>query len=219
MDKEGELDIVARKLMIHAGLCDNLGLEYGKTGFVIFFYKYYRYKGDPIIELFAEELLDDGFNWIKDYQYDYRKYLLGIALGIDYLIHNKFIDSEDDVMLDFDNQIMEYQTHSTGIDNGIQGAVYYILSRCKNKNCSLTEEYVRSISNLLQQVESNNNELIFLRRQIEDLLNGNNCFSSDIISVLINNNRNEKNTELTLSGIHNGLAGLGLQLMHEIELS
>ena len=63
--------------------------------------------------------MDDLFNCIKDYQYDYRKYLLGIALGIDYLIHNKFIDSEDDVMLDFDNQIMEYQTHNTGIDNGI----------------------------------------------------------------------------------------------------
>ena len=34
--KEFELEIIAKKLMIHAGLCGDLGLEYGKTGFVIF---------------------------------------------------------------------------------------------------------------------------------------------------------------------------------------
>ena len=218
VDKAHELDLIAKKLMIHAGLCDNLGLEYGKTGFVIFFYKYYRHTCNPVIELFAEELLDDLFNCIKDYQYDYRQYLCGIALGIDYLIQNRYIDVDEDMMLDFDNQIMEYQIHNTNFDNGIRGAGYYILSRYRKKNCSLTEEYIRRIADLLQTVEPDNLSFFSLRQQIRNLLNGSNYFSSDIISVLLNNNM-EENANITHFGIKNGLTGVGLQLLHQIESS
>jgi len=213
--KEYELDVIVRKLMIHAGLCDDLGLEYGKTGFVIFFYKYFRHKGNPVIELFAKELLNDLLTCIKIYEYDYRQFLIGIALGINYLSQNSFIEIDDETMRGFDNQIMEYQIYNNSIDNGSKGAAYYILSRYKKKNSILTDQYVRKIAELFQKNEFNNSNTIFINNQITYLLNGINAAPFDLITELLNNN---DNAEINHLGITNGLAGLGLNLMNRIEI-
>ena len=214
-DKKKETELIARKLMLCAGLTNDLGLEYGKMGVTIFFYRYYRLTGNPIIEHFAYELLEELFDCMKDYQYDFREKIFGIALGLDYLIQNKYIDLDNDIMRDLDSQAMEQIMSGASIDNGLYGAAYYILSRHRIKNNMLTLEYIKKINDAIQALDINQ-ECYFLRAQINNLLIGNDYISPDIISVLLSNETNINHKYL---GIKGGLAGVGLRLMQEIESS
>ena len=78
-----------------------LGLLTGKTGKVIFFFLYYQYTSKHIYKEFAEALLDDICEGLNDEVYfDYRRGICGIGWGIDYLIHQQFVEIEDSSILE-----------------------------------------------------------------------------------------------------------------------
>lgn len=109
MDKDRVLQLIANHLIINSSFLTDLSLFHGKTGIVLFFYKYAQYTRNPVYEEFAGELLDELFSEIHDNMgVDFENGLSGIGWGILYLLQNQFITGNpNDILEDIDRRIME----------------------------------------------------------------------------------------------------------------
>lgn len=128
------LQRIARHLMINASFLNNLGLYHGKMGIVLFFAHYARYTGESLYDEFAGELLDEICDEIyTDLPIDFENGLCGIGWGVEYLLHNNFIEGDsDDILSDIDQKVMEKNLRRMSdfsLSTGLKGISCYIDER------------------------------------------------------------------------------------------
>lgn len=101
------LQRIANVLLLNASFIDNPGLLNGKMGIAIFFYHYSRYTKNKVYEEYAGELIDEIYEEINtSTPVNFENGLTGIGWGIEYLVHNGFIEANtDEVLADIDNYI------------------------------------------------------------------------------------------------------------------
>jgi hypothetical protein len=224
MNRQGQetlLHRISKRLMLNSDFTDDLGLERGKSGTIIFFYNYSRFTGLDIYEDFANELLDEMQNCIKNYNFDCRKTICGIGLCFEYLIHNQFIEAENDAMEEFDIHIKNYCDikNIKSIDNGLRGAVYYVISRYFTDNCSFETEFIDNLSKSLFALKENDTENKFILEQLSNMMINKQLIEyPDILHTLLRNVTYTENSfyGLPVYDIANGLTGIGLKIMQDI---
>jgi len=127
------LQIISRELLLKGSFTDQIGLT-GKMGIAIFFYHYSKYLEDTAYSGFASELIDEICNEISlDSSIYFHDGLSGIAWGFLYLIKNKFIDADENELLeDIDQYIMETditKCEDFSFSNGLAGIICYFSCR------------------------------------------------------------------------------------------
>jgi len=97
---ESRLQRIANYLLLNASFIDDIGLLNGKMGIAIFFYHYSRYCGNKIYEDYAGELIDEIYEEINNgTPVNFATGLTGIGWVIEYLVKNKFVQSDTDEAL------------------------------------------------------------------------------------------------------------------------
>jgi hypothetical protein len=219
-EQEILLHKISKRLMLSADFSDTLGLEKGKSGTIIFFYNYSRFTGLSIYEDFANELLDEMQNSIKNYNFDFRKTICGIGLCFEYLVHNQFIEADNDVMEEFDVHIKNYiDVKNKGIDNGLRGAAYYVISRYMTGNRLLDSGFIYNLRKSLLAFKENDVEIEFLLKQLQSIIVNNKIIEyPDILHLLLKNvTYTEDSFQIPLVyDMENGLTGIGLKIMQDI---
>jgi hypothetical protein len=96
------LQIIANTLYINQHWIKHIGLLNGKMGIAIYLYHYARYSKHHIYEEIADDFIDDVIdNKTSNIRHpNFPGGISGLAWGFTYLIENKFIEIEDDSVLD-----------------------------------------------------------------------------------------------------------------------
>ncbi|WP_456087843.1 lanthionine synthetase LanC family protein [Parabacteroides sp.] len=205
MDKNKNIVLqqIANHLIINSSFLTDLSLFHGKSGIVLFFYKYAQYTKNPVYEEFAEKLLDEIFNEIHDgIGVDFENGLSGIGWSILYLLKNEFIvGNPNEILEEIDLKIMEVnllRVRNCSLERGIAGLSVYLsfrLSFPKSTSCFDTKfisDWQKVVSEKVINTKFN---LFFLIDQ---------CAYSSLEEIGI-----------TSLGLYNGYAGYGLKLMTE----
>lgn len=134
MSKQQILERIANHQILKSGSLDNLGLYNGKTGIVLFFYHYARYTKNSLYHDFADVLLDDLCNEIHELlPITFSNGISGIAWSVNYLINQKFVDGESDIILkELDEMIMKQDIRrikDLSFETGLEGLYTYIKVR------------------------------------------------------------------------------------------
>jgi hypothetical protein len=103
------LEKIANFLLINALFLPDLGLN-GKSGCALFFYKLYERNHKEAYLMIADKLIDHIYKSInKNIAPDFLTGISGIGWCIDFLVKNKFLESDsDDLLEEFDNQLFQF---------------------------------------------------------------------------------------------------------------
>ena len=96
------LQSIANVLYINRHKIGSRGLLNGRMGVAIYLYHYARYSGHNEYEEFADDFIDNVIN-NKNGEVRHSNFtggISGLAWGFNYLIENKFVEIEDDTILD-----------------------------------------------------------------------------------------------------------------------
>lgn len=104
----------------------NSGLLEGKMGVAIFLYHYARYSGQTTYSHLADHLVDEIVESMGGSQVSFSDGLSGIGWGIKHLMTEHFIESDDDVLEELDNRIINYIKYYTDEDI-LDGCIYLAL--------------------------------------------------------------------------------------------
>lgn len=124
-------------MLLNASFIDNIGLMNGKMGISIFYVHLAQQTKNTIYEDYAGELIDEIYEEIAvNTPVNFENCLAGIDWGIEYLIHNGFIEADtDEVLEDFDNRIIHetiyHAPNDVGILKRVSGYLAYFLARIK----------------------------------------------------------------------------------------
>jgi hypothetical protein len=130
--------------------------------------------------------------------------LCGIGWGIEYLLVNRFVESEsDDILSDIDNKIMErnlYKITDISLKTGLKGLFYYIDKRLNSS---------RKVWGSMPFDESflTNYQFIKDKNKIHTLS------EKYLFSMILENLPNDENITQWRYGIENGCAGYGLKYL------
>lgn len=120
---------IARLLILHASTMVNPGILKGKMGLILFFFHLSRHVDRPLYEEFAEQLLDEVYEDIRNTdnkQIVYQE-CAEVAWGLLYLIRHRFVEGErEEVTATFDPLII--QNPFTYPDTKIRAAVHYLIA-------------------------------------------------------------------------------------------
>ncbi len=220
------LQRIINHLIINSSFLDSLGLFYGKTGIVIFFYQLFRYSNNSLYEKFSGELLDEIIEEIHDQlPINFENGYLGIGWAIEYLLQQKFISgSTNEILHEIDNKIMErdiLRISDFSLNTGLEGIYNYVLYRLKNNsslNVPFDKTYLNNLYNIAcsainQEInitffELLNNYIRWYNNQ--DTVYNPLYFIKNIIIDKIPDNKNVWEWEL---GINDGCAGVGMKLI------
>jgi hypothetical protein len=133
---ETQLQQIADMLLLNGTLTDCPGLVHGKTGIAVFFFHYAQHTGNELFADYAMDLIGEMLNQIHvNSPADYEKGIAGIGVGIDYLIQNKFLITEDDICEDFDYRMYRAVMYDPWLDfsqyNGLTGYGRYWITRLR----------------------------------------------------------------------------------------
>jgi hypothetical protein len=133
---EQHLSQIADMLLLNGTLTGCPGLVHGKMGIAIFFFHYSQYTNDMLFADYAMDLIGEMQNQIHvSSPADYEKGIAGIGVGIDYLIRNKFLITEDDICEDFDQRMVRAVMYDPwqdfGMYDGLAGYGRYWISRLR----------------------------------------------------------------------------------------
>ena len=148
--------------MVNGLLTDCPGLIHGKTGIAVFFFHYYRYTENKLFEEYAFELLCEIQKQLHcNSSVDYRTGIAGIGVGIDYLLKNRFLVSDNDVFEDIDkrmyNAVMYDFQPDFSLYDGITGYGRYWLSRLNQESSSgRAKECILRIINYIGEKKNGN---------------------------------------------------------------
>ena len=127
------LQKTANLLILNLQNTVDLGLLRGRMGVVIFLYHYARHASKPVYSDQADELLDELFAALHGTLPPYfSDGVAGIGFGLNYLIKNRFIETDDDLdelFKEVDNQLSGTAQQQFSFDPLSIG--FYILSRIK----------------------------------------------------------------------------------------
>lgn len=177
MKKEKELKRIAQYLLLHGSATSDIGLLNGKMGICLFFYHYSRLTGNEIYKMYAEDILDEIYSEINIYTpVNFRNGLCGIAWGICYLKHNKFVEADLDIVLKkLDTVILERNIRrisDISLETGLKGIAYYVLSRCADGSSLFAENNADYLSDLLGVLNKAtiDTDIIYLNTQLEKFI-------------------------------------------------
>ncbi|MCD8030243.1 MAG: hypothetical protein LUF85_05300 [Bacteroides sp.] len=141
MNNKDILQRVVRYLILNASFTNQIGLLRGKMGIAIFFYEYSAYTKMKFYADFAWELIEEIYEKLQNnLPLNLRDGLPGICWGIEYLLQNKFINADEDILEELDAAIVERDIRRVvdpSLETGLNGLAHYVLARCRNKKtCS-----------------------------------------------------------------------------------
>lgn len=153
------MDIIERiinHLVITSSFSSNIGLYHGKMGIVIALCHYARFTQKAIYDDFAGELLDEVCSSINaGISIDFENGLSGIGWGIEYLLQNRFMEGDSNLVLrNINEHIMKYDVRrikDESIEEGLTGIYYYVSkylgSPCRDQAFSTLDElYVHELA-------------------------------------------------------------------------
>ncbi|GAA4430771.1 hypothetical protein GCM10023091_00460 [Ravibacter arvi] len=150
---------IVRSMLLNAHSIDNIGLLHGKMGVAIQFYHLTRKTTNPAFEIVAGELVDDVVSHLSsNTSIDFESGLAGIGWGIEYLLHNCFLEAEnsDEILEEMDEQIFKFFLQNTprevGLLDGVVGPGVYFLNRIKNSLVNSTSSIFKTNRIALQQI-------------------------------------------------------------------
>jgi len=102
-----DLRQIADMLILNGTLVSCPGLMHGKMGIAVFFFHYAQYTGNELFEDYAMDLIREMQSQLHNNSpADYERGIAGIGAGMDYLIKNQFLCSDDDIFDDFDKRMV-----------------------------------------------------------------------------------------------------------------
>jgi hypothetical protein len=133
---EKNLRQIVDMLMLNGTLTECPGLMSGKMGIATFFFHYAQFTGNDLFADYAMDLIGEMLNQIHvNSPADYEKGIAGIGVGIDYLIRNKFLITDDDICEDFDYRMVRAVMYDPWQDfsqyNGLTGYGRYWITRLR----------------------------------------------------------------------------------------
>lgn len=139
---EKNIQQVADMILLNGTLTECPGLVYGKTGIAIFFFHYAQYTGNMLFADYAMDLILEMQDQIHaNSSANYEKGIAGISVGIDYLIRNNFLITEDDICEDFDERMHRAVMHDPwqgfSLYDGLIGYGRYWISRLRQQPLSV----------------------------------------------------------------------------------
>ena len=100
------LQYITKILLINGTLVECPGLLHGKMGISIFFFHYGRFSGNELFFDYAFDVISEIQEQIHNQSSaDYERGIAGIGIGMDYLIKNGFLQTEEDIFDDFDQRM------------------------------------------------------------------------------------------------------------------
>ena len=215
---------LSRYLMLHASHLNNIGLLDGKMGISLFFFHYSTYSKKKLYKQFAEELIKEIYSEIHtNTPLCFNTGLSGIAWGIEYLVRNKFVTGDTNVVLnDLDNKILEWDVRyikDYSLEKGLEGLAHYVIGRCSNNsNRQIPDTYIQD---LITSYQANAPEGASKDKIVADLTAIFHCkqvdINTDFFDKLILNTkipqRNIFTDKRPLGILHNGYAGIGLKII------
>jgi len=228
---------IADILLINGGFLNNPGLFAGEMGLVLFFFRYGRYTGNELYKEYSFRLIDKLQNSIhEETTIDYKHGLAGIGSAIEYLVQKGYIDTDtDDVLEDFDKRIFfTYNLACLPVEKKVSIG-YYAHWRIAG-NSAKKDSILHTILTPIERMMHDHSMIPAWHRPLCD---HNSLYSQtetyhhwlDYLSTKTNlavSPLEGKNTvgNITLGehagsplhlGIRNGLAGLGLALLTELD--
>ena len=131
---EYDLQKTSDILILNGTLTESPGLIHGKTGIAIFFFHYSQYTKNLLFADYAMDIIYEIQNQIHSNSLaNYENGIAGIGVGIDYLIQNNFLTSEDDIYEDIDERmyraVMYDPWQSFNMYDGLTGYGRYWIMR------------------------------------------------------------------------------------------
>lgn len=125
---------IADMLLLNGTLTECPGLAHGKMGIAIFFFHYSEFTGNTLYADYAMDVIGEMISQIHvNSPAEYEKGIAGIGVGIDYLIQNNFLNTEDDICEDFDQRMVRAVMYDPWQDfsqyNGLTGYGRYWVTR------------------------------------------------------------------------------------------
>ena len=234
-------------LLINGGFLDNPGLYAGEMGLALFFSRYARFTKNELYLNYSYDLIEKVQSTIhQDTPINYNTGLAGIGSAIEYLVQNGFFEADTDELLeDFDKRL--FASHNLPYLSGdeIAGTGYYAIWRLSGNSGlkdpilkTILPQIVHAMEDWCTAQNSTHPTVSFLR----DFVSSENLITihaqssipvwyklrcdkeSDSLSaksydrLLENFSKNDflRNNNLNL-GIQNGLAGLGIFLLTELD--
>lgn len=159
---EPDLQQISDMLVLNGTLTEGPGLVNGKTGISIFFFHYAQYTSNMVFADYAMDLIGEVLEQIHaNSSADYEKGIAGIGMGMDYLIRNKFLITEENLYEDFDQRMYRAVMYDPWQDfsmyDGLTGYGKYWLARfhhqpssahargCLSRIIELIEEQLQNI--------------------------------------------------------------------------
>jgi hypothetical protein len=220
-DIQSILQQISDVLLMNGGFLSNPGLYTGEMGLVLFLFRYSRFTQNKLYADYCFELIETFEKRIhQDTPIDYKEGLAGIGSAIEYLVQNGFIETNtDDILEDFDNQIFSIDNLPCLSIKEIKSVVYYAIWRISG-NSSKKDAIRQTILPKIMICKEERWEKL----SVPDLLHLIRKENPDSYSIKTNDRLLEqimendplltKNIDL---GIQNGLAGLGMTLITELD--
>jgi len=207
--------------MLFGSFTEDIGLLDGKMGIAIFFFHYSRFADNVFYSDFAYNLIEEIYQDLSsDCSIDFDKGLCGIGWGMEYLITNRFVETDsDDILEDFDDIIMQRDIRKikdSSIETGVKGIAHYFTARYARKpEKEIPIEYLYELIHSLTEIPDE--ESLSLRNRLQAIIFHRESELPDL-SVLSDFIGSISMTSLpqTPLGIRNGLAGYGLKTINSL---
>jgi hypothetical protein len=212
------LQRISNMLLINGGFLNNSGLYTGEMGFVLYFFRYARYSQNELYSKYGFDLIEKIQNRIyQETPINYKQGLAGIGSAIEYLVQNGFIETHtDEVLEDFDKRIFfTFNLPYLPVDDILSIGYYahWRMSGNSTKKEFLQRNILPPIEHLVRSRAITPAWHPLSRKEQVD-----HSISNSFHISLKNNSINDVFEEYSHNlGIHNGLAGLGMTLLTELD--
>lgn len=131
------LQRVAHYLLVHAYSSSDIGLFYGVTGIILFFFHYSRYTQRAYYEDFAADLLDFLYARLDpELSSSFENGICGIGWAVEYLVQSGFMQGDTSRLLkEFDEKVMERDPEKIkdmSFETGLSGILHYVEVRVRS---------------------------------------------------------------------------------------
>jgi len=239
------LQRISNMLIINGGFLDSPGLYFGEMSLVLFFFQYARFTQNELYTDYSFDLIEIIQSRISyDTPIGYEHGLTGIGSAFEYLVQNGFIEANtDETLEEFDKKIFSLNNLTYSPVEEILGIGYYALWKISGKSiwkniikqtvfpqilyfleekCK-TDFFSFSLVSIIKDIIYNNSMIneasIILDRFQQPNKDKMNSIESKTYSILLEKiAKNENFDKNTFNlGIHDGLSGLGMSLLSNLD--
>ena len=211
---------IIHHLMLQIVSLKRNGLLFGKSGITIAFFEWGKFWNNPVYSDYAKELKESLPNKIDDIiPIDFATGLCGFGWGLEYMIQNQYIDSDNaEICAEIDQRIMKMDMRRVtdmSLESGLEGFLHYILIRLmgakvRKSHTLFDDNYLKDSFDRLQSFPESNIKQAFVSYMETGAL----IYKPDI--VLFTNDIEINNEEGILSaklGLVDGLAGILVRMV------